>query len=140
MTTINLYEILDLKQDCSATEIKDAYRNFAKIYHPDKGGDPELFELVTYAYNILKDEDSRSEYDELYKIAKETKANFLKMKDAFNSYIQNETETVTEDGKIKAIQNFQKDSDELNQKHRYNPDEAKVTLSEDDALTRLNDL
>lgn len=31
--------------------------------HPDKGGDPEKFKLVTAAYEVLSDADKRELYD-----------------------------------------------------------------------------
>ena len=32
--------------------------------HPDKGGDPEKFKLITAAYEVLSDKDKRDIYDE----------------------------------------------------------------------------
>jgi DnaJ-domain-containing protein 1 len=34
--------------------IKTAYRKLAVQYHPDKGGDRDMFEKVTAAYSVLK--------------------------------------------------------------------------------------
>jgi len=59
-----LYEILGLKKNATATEIKKAYRKLAKIHHPDKGGNPEKFKEVTKAHEILSDAEKRETYDE----------------------------------------------------------------------------
>ena len=32
--------------------------------HPDKGGDPEKFNLITAAYEVLSDKEKRDIYDE----------------------------------------------------------------------------
>jgi hypothetical protein len=42
------------KEECkSSTIIKKAYMKLAKIYHPDKGGNPEEFKKIATAYEIL---------------------------------------------------------------------------------------
>lgn len=57
------YEVLGVKEDASTREINAAYRRLAKKYHPDKGGDPDKFQQVTEAYNILKSRPERDAYD-----------------------------------------------------------------------------
>ena len=37
------YDILDLKKDCDAKDIKKAYKKASLSAHPDKGGTDELF-------------------------------------------------------------------------------------------------
>lgn len=61
--TEDLYKTLGVDKDASATEIKKGYRNKAKEHHPDKGGDSEIFNNVSYAYNILSDKDKKEKYD-----------------------------------------------------------------------------
>lgn len=57
------YDILDLKRECDAKEIKKAYRQASLKAHPDKGGSDELFQMVNEAYTILSDPTQRAEYD-----------------------------------------------------------------------------
>ncbi|TFY76691.1 hypothetical protein EWM64_g7321 [Hericium alpestre] len=57
------YDLLDVPEDASDSDLKKAYRKKALRLHPDKGGDPELFKEVTHAYEILSDPQKRSIYD-----------------------------------------------------------------------------
>ena len=59
-----LYDILQLKSDCSLEDIKNAYRQLCKLYHPDRNPDNEdKFLEIKKAYDILVDEELRKEYD-----------------------------------------------------------------------------
>src|SRR4051812_38775403 len=67
MATQTPYEVLGVKRDASAAEIRKAYRKLAKELHPDLNpGKPEAearFKNVTAAYDILSDADKRARYD-----------------------------------------------------------------------------
>src|SRR5579863_5026515 len=62
------YKALGVPKTATAAEIKKAYRELARKYHPDanKGdaGAEERFKEITEAYNVLSDEKQRKEYDE----------------------------------------------------------------------------
>lgn len=61
------YEVLGVKPDSSQDEIRRAYRELARKYHPDKtGGDTvaeDKLKEINAAYDILKNVDKRKEYD-----------------------------------------------------------------------------
>ena len=62
------YNVLDVEPDADAKTIKTAYRKLARKYHPDvnpEKGAEEKFKQVAEAYQVLKNAESRAEYDEL---------------------------------------------------------------------------
>lgn len=62
------YEILGVKRDASATEIKSAYRKLARKYHPDVNKTKEAenkFKDINEAYEVLGDKAKRDRYDSL---------------------------------------------------------------------------
>lgn len=59
----NLYDILGVEPTATQEDIKKAYRDKAKKYHPDKGGDGEIFKKISNAYSILSDPEKKAEYD-----------------------------------------------------------------------------
>ncbi|HTV44165.1 MAG TPA: DnaJ C-terminal domain-containing protein [Stellaceae bacterium] len=67
MATETPYQILGVKPDASADEIRKAYRKLAKELHPDLNpGKPEAearFKSVSAAYDLLSDADKRARYD-----------------------------------------------------------------------------
>jgi len=63
-TTRDYYDILGVKKDASADEIKKAFRRAAVEHHPDRGGDEAKFKEINEAYEVLKDTDKRKRYDQ----------------------------------------------------------------------------
>ncbi len=62
------YEIMGVKRDATQDEIKRAYRKLARKFHPDvsKEADAEKkFKEVGEAYEVLKDPEKRTAYDQL---------------------------------------------------------------------------
>ncbi|CFX99023.1 Chaperone DnaJ [Syntrophomonas zehnderi OL-4] len=61
------YDVLGVARNASADEIKKAYRQLAKKYHPDVNKDDEnaaeKFKEVAEAYEILSDDQKRATYD-----------------------------------------------------------------------------
>jgi DnaJ-class molecular chaperone len=57
------YEILQIEKTASQDQIKQSYKRLAKIHHPDRGGDKEMFQKIQMAYETLSDDQKRKEYD-----------------------------------------------------------------------------
>ncbi|MCF8037106.1 MAG: DnaJ domain-containing protein [Desulfobacteraceae bacterium] len=58
------YAILGISPDASKQEVKDAYRQLAKQYHPDHGGgDSGKFRDIQEAYSVLADSGKRRNYE-----------------------------------------------------------------------------
>ena len=68
MANKDYYETLGVDKNASAEEIKKAYRQLAKKYHPDMNKDDEnaaqKFKEVNEAYQVLSDESKRAQYDQ----------------------------------------------------------------------------
>lgn len=62
-TVRDLYDVLGVPKDASDADIKRAYRNKARQFHPDQGGDEEAFKELTAAFEVLKNPAARANYD-----------------------------------------------------------------------------
>ncbi len=63
----DFYDVLGVKRDAAAKDIRQAYRKLARKLHPDVNpGDKaseERFKEVNAAYEVLSDDDARRKYD-----------------------------------------------------------------------------
>lgn len=63
----DLYQIMGVAENASQDEIRKAYRELARKYHPDKTGGDKAAEArlkeINAAYDILKNPEKRAEYD-----------------------------------------------------------------------------
>ena len=70
-TETDFYKILEVEKTASAEEIKSAYKKIAIKYHPDRNpGDKEAeekFRQAAEAYDVLRDPEKRSRYDQFGK-------------------------------------------------------------------------
>lgn len=63
----DLYEVLGVNQDASSDEIKRAYHDAVRRFHPDVNPDPdstEFFLTVQEAFEVLNDPERRKKFDE----------------------------------------------------------------------------
>lgn len=73
------YKILGVKSDADAKTIKTAYRKLAQKYHPDMNPDKDAetkFRDIAEAWQVLKDDQRRAEFDELRQYGSRSKTGF----------------------------------------------------------------
>ncbi|MCH2226679.1 MAG: DnaJ domain-containing protein [Candidatus Caenarcaniphilales bacterium] len=73
------YKTLNIGVGATDEAVKKAYKKLAKQYHPDSdGGSEEKFKEIQEAYEVLKDKNRRSTYDNLYKSHKNSQQSSYK--------------------------------------------------------------
>ncbi len=58
------YEVLGVRPDATPDELRRAYRERARVLHPDAAGDAEAMRRLNDAWRVLRDVRSRSLYDQ----------------------------------------------------------------------------
>jgi len=73
------YKILGVEPNADSKTIKTAYRKLARKYHPDMNPDKgaaDKFKEVAEAYQVLKNEQTRAEFDELRQYGSQSQQGF----------------------------------------------------------------
>ena len=86
--------IFNLKPSFTLNELKNSYKKLTLQHHPDRGGDVNIFRLITQAFNNLSESYQKRQSDK----------QFNQLKSDFNSYTENQEKTI----------NTQIDSDKFN--------------------------
>ena len=65
-TKRDYYEVLGVQRGAAPDEVKKAFRQLARKYHPDVNKDPaaeSMFKEINEAYEVLSDQEKRAMYD-----------------------------------------------------------------------------
>ena len=57
------YQVLGVDQSASDQDIKQAFRKLAVQYHPDRGGNEDKFKEINEAYDKIKTQEKRQQYE-----------------------------------------------------------------------------
>jgi curved DNA-binding protein CbpA len=118
---IDFYKILDIDNDASIDDIKKNYISLAKKYHPDqKNGNTEMFQLVSKAYEVLSNKETRKDYDLYYlkksfsELNEPLEDTFFSMKDQFNDFvIMNDKKKISKEDLDKLYDDVFKDREDF---------------------------
>ncbi|MCM3724607.1 J domain-containing protein [Neobacillus cucumis] len=84
------YKALGVSLHAGKEEIREAYKEKAKIYNPDNEDTRKQFILINHAYEILTDDQKRIKYDQEYILSKQQDVTGVKRrKGATFSYLLN---------------------------------------------------
>ena len=81
---IDPYKILDIAKNYDERSLKKAYLKLATRYHPDKGGDPRKFKIVTLAYKILLKKYKKRDSDKIHNDLKKGAKDYIKRQSSNN--------------------------------------------------------
>src|SRR6218665_1228665 len=93
------YKILEIPRTANLEEIRRAYRNKAKLVHPDVNNSPkanEVLAVVSEAYEVLTDDNKRYLHDVKLNYADTAKADAERKKHYYGSSIKNNSYTNTQ--------------------------------------------
>lgn len=60
----DFYRLLGVSTSASLQEIRKKFRELVMTAHPEKGGDPKIFQQLNKAYSVLSDPKKRQEYED----------------------------------------------------------------------------
>lgn len=112
----NLYELLNVNNNASSSEISKNYKKIIKNFHPDKTKitalEEELYYAIVQAYSILMDDKNRKNYNMFLSIN-----NSSRNKSSHNFQYENISQYYVPDNKQDAMKMFTKQSQDLYNRH-----------------------
>jgi curved DNA-binding protein len=67
------YQTLGVQENATDADIKKAYKKLAMQHHPDKGGDAKMFQKISEAYDSIKTQEKRQQYNQFRKFGPNVK-------------------------------------------------------------------
>jgi curved DNA-binding protein CbpA len=138
---INYYEVFGLTKTATKKEIIIKYRELVKKYHPDKNPlHGKLFELIQRAWECLSDDKKRKEYDgHIESHDKIKKDDFFSMKKNFEEYNELKKTDISEEAKKKALIEFNKINQELDDSIGYDRELEKEKITKKEITEKIED-
>ena len=138
--SVNLYDVLNVQQNCTKNEIKIAYRKLLKEFHPDQPtGNAEMFELIVHAYNVLINDKSRASYDQLTILESQSESDHFKFRDHSKKYVEGQEFNVLKKTSKEAKKEFENAYDIMDTKHKFNRLDQ-YEIQSKDAIKRYDDI
>ena len=78
---IDPYQILNISNESTLDQVKEAYRQLAKIHHPDKGGNPETFKIIKIATKMIIESLKKG-----IPISKQNSSTYIDLKEQSQNY------------------------------------------------------
>jgi len=113
---MNYYELLGIDQEADNDEIKKAYREKLKEWHPDKNPDrreqaEEMTKTFNIAYGVLSDPQQKRHYDRIIRFSKGKDYGQYVNDDAFSSKIRHTSGAIRHIlNDVKGLYNLSKDA------------------------------
>ena len=76
------YQILGISEDSTIEQVKEQYRQLARVQHPDKGGNAEMFKITKIAFKMIIESLKKG-----VPIQKQTSTTFVEMRDASQKFL-----------------------------------------------------
>lgn len=86
ISNIDYYDVLGVHQFDTIENIKANYRQLCRQYHPDKGGDAEIFELIQKAFAVLSNPETRAAYN--FDRANDKQNQHISQKEEFLKFVE----------------------------------------------------
>ncbi|ADO67203.1 putative DnaJ/Hsp40 [Cafeteria roenbergensis virus] len=124
----DLFQLLEVSEECTSRDIKKAYKKAVLKYHPDKNynANEEYFSWISLANKIL----SNPEHRDLYIEWKKWKDDHLRLRNQYKNAKINVDNSKT----------YQELEEELNKKHKFNVEEVDKPLAPELLNNKLKDL
>jgi curved DNA-binding protein CbpA len=136
----NLYEILGVNHKSSCNEIRNTYKNLVKKYHPDKGGNVEIFKLITNAYNILTNKTKREEYDTQCILVEQSSRDHNSLRQGQEEYINLEQKKTKEKSRDEVKKEFNSFFDEMDKDNNIEREKIHDSLSTEEINNKIKNL
>ena len=116
------YTLLGIEEDATHDQIKKAWREAARVHHPDRGGSEDKFQKMQKSYECLIDPDKRSRYDAKIKkirFQEKIRSKSKSVMDSVSSFFQGESDIEVQ--RQKAREEARKEQERVNRNRDNSP-------------------